>query len=123
LALGNPPVTAVTSVKVDGVAIPPAAGPTAAGYSFSPTMLYLRGYAFSRGGRNVEVACNRGWAATPADLERACIELVGLRYKERDRIGQVSQSLGAGQTVAFWVKDMPDSVKTVLVAYKKVVPV
>ena len=123
LAFGKPPLTAVASVKVDGVAIPAAATVAAAGYRFKATLLWLNGYSFNLGTGNVEVACTRGWAETPADLEQACIELVALRYKERDRIGQVSKSLGDGQTVSFWLKDMPDSVRTVLNAYRKVAPV
>ena len=57
----------------------------------------------------------------PAEIEQACIEVIAIRYKERDRIGQVSKSIG-GETVSFSQKDFPDSVRTILNNYKKVVP-
>jgi hypothetical protein len=68
----------------------------------------------------VRLAYTAGYAAIPAEIEQACIALVALRYKERDRIGHVSKSL-AGETVAFSQKDMSDDIKTALLAYKSVV--
>ena len=63
-----------------------------------------------------------GFAATPPEIEQACIELVTLRYKERDRIGQVSKNL-AGEVVAFQQKDVPPDVATLLDQYRNLVPV
>jgi hypothetical protein len=120
LAFANTPVTAVASVAIDGVAIPPAPDALKPGYVFSATQLYLRGRVFTRGTQNVTLAYTAGYAAIPAEIEQACIELVALRYKERDRIGHVSKSL-AGETVAFSQKDMSDDIKTALLAYKSVV--
>ena len=123
LVLGaKPPLTAVALLSIDDVAILPAASRTAAGYRFSPSAVWVQGYSFTRGRGNVELACTRGWAAVPADLEQAALELIGVRYKERDHIGQDSASM-QGQNITFSTRDMPDSVKTVLRAYKKVVPV
>jgi hypothetical protein len=122
LVLGaKPPLTAVASLVIDDVAILPAASRTAYGYRFSPSAVWLQGYAFTRGRGNVELACTRGWAATPSDLEQAVIELIAVRYKERDHIGQDSASM-QGQNITFSTRDVPASVKTVLQAYKKVVP-
>jgi hypothetical protein len=123
LVLGaKPPLTAVASLVIDDVAILPAASRPAAGYRFSPSAVWLQGYAFTRGRGNVALACTRGWGAVPADLEQAALELIGVRFKERDHIGQDSASL-QGQNISFSTRDMPDSVKTVLRTYKKVVPV
>ena len=58
------------------------------------------------------VTYTAGYAATPPEIAQACIELVCLRYKERDRIGQVSKNL-AGEVVAFSQKDMPADVADV----------
>ncbi len=118
LVFANAPVTAVTSLSVDGIAIPPASGPSAAGFVFSATTLYLQSYLFSPGCQNVAVAYTAGYAVTPPELEQACIELVALRYKERDRIGQVSKNL-SGEVVSFTQKDMPADVQTVLQQYKR----
>ena len=123
LALGaKPPLTAVSSLVIDGTAIPAAASRTAAGYRFSPSAVWVRGYIFTRGRGNVELACTRGWDATPADLEQAALELIGVRFKERDRIGQDSASM-QGQNISFSTRDVPADVQRVLDSYKKVVPV
>jgi hypothetical protein len=119
---GKPPLTAVASLVIDGVAIPQAVLVTDAGYRFSPNSVWVQGYLFTRGRGNVALTCTRGWAATPSDLEQAAIELVAIRYKERDHIGQDSASQ-QGQNVTFSTRDVPADVKRVLDSYKKVVPV
>lgn len=119
LAFGNTPVIAVGALAIDGVVIPPAPNAISLGYAFSATRLYLRGYAFNRGVQNVLVGYTAGYVSTPLEVEQACIELVALRYKERDRIGHVSKSL-AGETVSFSQKDMSDAIKTVLATYRRV---
>lgn len=121
LFLRNRPVVSVASVTVDGVAIAPAAGPGQPGYLFDDNSVYLTGTAFTRGPQNVAVAYTAGYAATPPELEQACIALVALRYKERDRIGQASKNL-AGEVVSFAQKDMPADVQTLLDQYRSVVP-
>ncbi len=121
LFLRNRPVVSVASLTIDGVAIQPAAGPGQPGYLFDDSSLYLCGHAFTRGQQNVAVAYTAGYAATPPDIEQACIALVALRYKERDRIGQVSKNLG-GEVVSFAQKDMPADVQTLLDQYRGVVP-
>lgn len=116
LALTNIPVTALSSLTIDGLAIPPAPDALSPGYAFSPTMLYLRGYTFTPGFQNVSVTYTAGYAVTPPEIEQACIELVALRYKERDRIGHVSKGV-AGETVTFTQKDMPPDVQSILNQY------
>ena len=118
LAFGNVPVTAVSSVTIDGDAVPAAPDSASLGYVFSPTMLYLQGRHFTPGFQNIELTYTAGYAATPPELAQACIELVCLRYKERDRIGQVSKNL-AGEIVAFSQKDMPPDVQTLLNQYRR----
>ncbi|MEP7299158.1 MAG: head-tail connector protein [Burkholderiales bacterium] len=118
----NYPVTAVASVVSDGITIPLAASVSEHGYVFWPWGLALRGHGFTRGYGNVVISYTAGYASVPADIEQACCELVGLRYKERDRIGFVSKTL-AGETVTFSTKDMSASIKTTLQGYKAVVPV
>lgn len=121
LVFGDYPVTAVSSVVVNGLAIPLSAGFGQPGYNFDSIRLMLTGYVFSRGTGNVLISYTAGFPETPKEIEQACIELISLRYKERDRIGHQSKSL-AGETVTFFIKDMPDSVRTVLNNYRKVVP-
>lgn len=115
------PVTAVSSVVVDGRAIPLAVAAGDQGYRFDTTGIVLAGYVFTRGVGNVQFSYTAGYTTTPPDIEQACIELVSLRYKERDRIGHQSKSL-AGETVSFMIRDFPDSVRTILGNYRKVLP-
>ncbi len=115
-------MTAIFSLTIDGIAIPASSpAPLGAGYLFDDSSIYLVGHVFRRGQQNVTVAYTAGYEATPPEIEQACIELVGLKYKERDRIGQVSKNL-AGEVVAFSQKDMPASVQTLLDQYRNQVP-
>ena len=117
----NYPVSAVTYLKIDGVVIPTSVNGSP-GYVFDDYSLMLVGevYTFTRGFQNVELSYTAGFATTPNEIEQACIELVAMRYKERDRIGQVSKSIG-GETVTFSQKDFSDSIETTLSNYKKVI--
>ncbi len=199
LLLRQWPVTAITSLVVDGIAIPAAPPPPALGWRLDawdgispgqPQQLSLDGYDFCRGRQNLSITYTAGyavfaeqhtvpaaapytlttvrsWAADigvayvgggalvlttgspvpgqytvagglytfnaldagkavtlsysylPYEVEQACIELVALRYQERQRIGQVSKSL-AGETVSFSQKDMPMDVATGLQPYRRV---
>lgn len=130
LYLPNPFLVAVTSVKIDGAAIPLSAGPDAAGYYLvgegqNLSGIGLRNYRFTRGFSNVEVTYTAGIAtdanSVPHDLQRCCLEMCAMKYKERDRIGLVSKGLG-GETTTFFMKDMPDTVATALANWQKVVP-
>jgi hypothetical protein len=124
MAFANVPVTAMLSLSIDGLAIPPA--PTdsiGAGYVFSPTELALRGYVFTRRLQNVTMTYTAGYAAVPADIVQACIELVCQRYRERTRIGEVSKAMMSGETITFSQKDMSEPVKTLLSQYRAVAPV
>jgi hypothetical protein len=125
LAFANWPVTAVISLTIDGLAIPPAPadGTPGAGYIFTATELALFGYYFTRRSQNVAVTYTAGYAVPPPELAQACVELVCLKYRERGRIGEVSKALGGGETVSFTQKDLPDSVKTVLMRYRAAAPV
>lgn len=121
MMFANIPATGVTSVKVNGLPIPLAPGITSYGYRFDETLLMLNGATFDRGRRNIEITYTAGFTSTPKDLEQACIELVALRYKEKDRIGHVSKSL-AGETVSFITAAAPASVRSTLDWYMRVVP-
>jgi len=124
LAFANHPVSAVLSLSIDGLAIPPAppAGGFGAGYVFTPTELALRGYVFTRRPQNVVVTYTAGYASVPPDIAQACIALVCQRYRERTRIGEVSKALMSGETVTYSQKDMSDDVTTLLTQYRAVAP-
>ena len=125
LMLGNYPVTAVASLVIDGIAIPLSTAPTVPGYTFDQYGILLRGgYVFNYsvyGFQNVAIAYTAGYATPPVEIEQAAIELVSLRYAERLRPGVTSRSIG-GENVAYMDKGMTDSVGSLLLQYKKVVP-
>jgi hypothetical protein len=121
MAAADYPLVSVSLVQVDGFAIPASPDGIQPGYYFDENTIYLVGYAFNRGRANVKLAYTAGFASTPPELEQATIELIALRYKEKERIGHQSKTL-AGETVSFYIKDFPDSVQTILNNYKKVVP-
>ena len=125
LAFANTPATAVLSLSIDGIAIPPAPvdGGYGAGYVFSPTELALRGYVFTRRAQNVIVTYTAGFAVTPPDIAQAATELVAQRYRERTRIGEVSRTLDGSETVTYSQQDMSDDVKLLLSQYRALAPV
>lgn len=121
------PVSAVLSLVIDGVVIPPSPAPSqqgwTAGYAFSQTQLILRGWSFTRRALNVAMTYTAGYATIPPDVAQTCIELVALRYRERTRIGEVSKSMGGQETVSYSQKDMSDPIKTLLLQFRMVAPV
>jgi hypothetical protein len=119
--LPNYPVTEITSVTIDDVAIPAATSHTTPGYMFTDYGVVLIGYLFTRGILNCTVVYKAGYETVPYDVEQACVDLVALRYAERDRAGVQSKSL-AGESISYSQRDMPESVKSALEGYKKVVP-
>lgn len=121
MLFANYPVTAVSSLTIDGIAIPLSTSPLIPGYVFSSTGIMLRSYTFTQGFQNVVIGYTAGYATVPEDIRQACIDMVALKYRQRDRIGINSKTL-AGEAVTFNTDDMPANVKTILGNYKKVVP-
>lgn len=121
------PVSAVTALTLDGVAIAPAPpGDTfSAGYRFDATRIWLQGGAvFSRGQGNVSLSYTAGYAPDSAEasvLEQLCIESVALKYKQKDFVGYASKAL-AGETVSFVQQDFPPAVKSLLQNFTRVIP-
>ncbi len=75
-------------------------------------------YAFSAADAYASVCIS--YSYIPADIEHACIEMIGERYRYKNRIGEVSKSLGGQETMTFSQKDMPDFVRLLLQSYRRV---
>ena len=103
------------SYAAGGALAPVAANPTRGQYV--PPSVLGGAYTFAAGDAGATVAIS--YSYIPDDIQQACIELVSLRYAERNRIGQASKSL-AGEVVAFTQKDMPADVATALQPYRRV---
>jgi hypothetical protein len=120
------PVSAVLSLMIDGIVIPPApmtsTGVTS-GYVFSATQLAVRNYFFTQRTQNVVLTYTAGYPAIPPEIAQSCIELVALRYRERTRIGEVARSVGGGETATYSQKDMSSAIMTLLQQYRIVTPV
>lgn len=113
------PITSVTSLAVDGDAIPARPSVTEDGYVISGQLaIKLVGYTFADGIDNVVITYTAGFSTIPEDIAQACNELVAWRYKERNRIGQVSTSVG-GESVTFSTFAAPQSVNLVLAAHRR----
>ena len=63
------------------------------------------------------------YSYVPKDIEQACIEIVGERYRYRQRIGQQSVSAAGQITTSFSLKAMQDYTREQLDLYKRIVPV
>lgn len=116
------PVTAVSQVMIDGQTIPAVVNAGEAGYVYTPTAIKLVGYRFSRGMNNVVLAYTAGFSSIPFDIAQVTVELAARKYKERDRIGIQSKTIGP-EVVSFKVSDLTDEFKSLLRQYQKVVPV
>lgn len=97
------------------VASAPTAGQYIAPTPFAATPNY--NYQFAAADANKAVLLNYNYV--PSDLEQAVIEMVGERYRYRERIGQASRSLGGQETASYMVRDgLTASMKQRLQPYK-----
>ena len=115
------PITAVSSVVVDGYQLPVSTAYNIPGYQFDDIGVYLIGYLFTRARRNVQISYVAGYTSVPTDLEQAVLDICAQRYRERDRIGLVSKGL-AGETTTFSQKDVSAGSLTVLQYYQRCFP-
>lgn len=101
LALQHWPITAVSSVVVDGLAWIAAVNASDIGYRKSKRFLVAKGQRFPRGFGNVAVSYTAGGdAAELQDAKQAVIELVTFRLGERNHLDQASKIL-AGETISY----------------------
>ena len=122
LVLRQWPATQVLSVALsDGTPLgayvlePPLAGGGA-------QRLTLAQDRFPRGRSNVTVDYEAGYAAVPDDVEQAVIELVGERFRARERIGLTAKTLGGQETTAFATGAFNATIAALLAPYRRVIP-
>lgn len=120
LTVNQYPITAVTSLVVNGVAISAVTGPFGYGYQFERQRIYMIGGVFPEGVRNISVAYAAGYAlaSIPSDVVRALLEQVGYVYQSRKRIGVKSQTT-QGQTDAFNDEELLPRVQGVLAKHQR----
>ncbi len=132
IALTNYPIQSITSLVVGQQTINASPDGYQSGYVFDERMLYLiegsligSNYAPGRFPKwpplGVHVSYSAGFTTVPFDLEQACIEVVGLRYKEKDRIGVQSKTL-ATETISYVLSALSQSGAAIINNYRRVVP-
>jgi len=121
LMLKNYPVTAVSSLAINGVPIPLSDGQSV-GYLFDERSLYLIGYTFTIGFLNVKIVYTAGYTTIPYAISQACIDLVALKYKEKDRVGVQSINL-ATETITYKTWDLTSQAKGMLNEYRRTTPI
>lgn len=107
----------VAVTKADGTAMTKVASSPAAG-QYSLDRQAPGTYQFAAADNGLGVLLTYGYV--PADLARAATELVGERYRYKDRIGQTSRSIGGQETAAFDRNDLPKHIDMLLQPYKRV---
>lgn len=113
------PVTAVSALTIDGEAIAARLTWDGDGYVIvGGISIQLVGYTTSFGISNITLAYTAGYTTVPTDIDQAVIDLVAWRYRERNRIGQVSSSVG-GELVTFSQFAAPMSVKNVIDVHRR----
>ena len=114
------PVTSVTSVTVDGTAIPARATVTGDGWVLADDVIRLVGYTTTPGVSNIVIVYTAGLASVPTDIAQAVIELAAYRYKVKDRISIASKNLPAGEVISFvGYSASTASVDAVIDAYRR----
>ncbi len=122
------PVTNVAAVSVNGYQVPvrPALGPGSTsnpgGFVFDDVSVMLTGYEFCRGMQNVSLTYTAGYATTPADIEQACVVMIGEWFRYRDRIGKLSEGI-EGQTISFTNAQVPSQAQGIINTYNTRYPV
>lgn len=100
-----------------GTALVEVSGAPAAGqYSIDENGVYTFNSA------DASKAILMDYSFVPAGLEQATKELVGERYRIKDRIGVVSQSVGGRETISYSQKDMNSYISSLLRTFKRVTP-
>jgi hypothetical protein len=67
------PITAISSLSVNGTSISQATSTTMAGWMFDDTAIRLRGYVFPRGVQNVSITYTAGYATIPKIVAEAAL--------------------------------------------------
>ncbi|HET9183257.1 MAG TPA: hypothetical protein VFP59_14060 [Candidatus Angelobacter sp.] len=113
------PVISVSSVTVDGNAVPQAPQPWLPGFLWDGRRVLLRGYIFTRGVQNVQITYTAGYLSVPLDLKQAAIEAFALAYRQRTHIGEKSSSMGGQVTLAFDMSDVPPRSLSIFNQYRR----
>lgn len=111
------PVLSVTTVTVNGSAVTLSTGYGVTGYFVNGSVVKLRDSFVSEGIGNVAVEYRAGYESVPEDVRQAVLEVSAIMYRERDRVGIQSKTLG-GEPVSFYYAP-PARVVSTVEAYRR----
>ncbi|ACL64650.1 hypothetical protein A2cp1_1306 [Anaeromyxobacter dehalogenans 2CP-1] len=112
------PILSVTSLTVDGRTITERGSWDAEGFVVRPYYLELSsGLCFTRGLANVGLQYSAGFETVPGDVQQAVITLSALAYKERTRVGVLSNTV-QGEAFSYQTLTLPQSVQSVVDAWR-----
>lgn len=114
----NTPIKTVTSVTVDGVAVPAATSVTGDGFVYDELCIYWRGGRFGKGIANVQIVYSAGFDTVPEDIKRAAIDIVGEKFTRRSRIGVQSKNIGQ-ESITYRADDVTPFAKQALARYRR----
>ena len=141
LMLRNRPVKTVTSLIVNGVAVPMSSGYPSQGWVLdaSRKSISMRGgvagwgwgsriwntervftrAGFPQGNQNISIQYTAGYATTPQDIIQTANEIIYLNYKQRPYYGELSRSVagGGGSITFFWT--IPPRLGAVIDSYTR----
>ena len=118
----------INFINIDGTSIPlvsPTTNPYPRyGYTFDPMRQEVRlaGCHFTRGEANCEINYTAGYAniaAIPMDLQYAVWALVGWLFRNRNRQGKSSESVGGRMTAAYLATWAPLDVTLIIEHYTR----
>lgn len=119
LPLRHAPVTAVASVTIDGLVLSPSPAIGQRGWMLDGNVLRLVGACFTCGVQNVAVQYTAGYTVLPSDVVQATIDLVALKFKQKSKVGNASETIGQ-QTTAYTFGRIPADVQAVLQPHRRV---
>lgn len=110
------PITALTEIIIDDETV------ASSKYGYSPDFFYMRDDLFTKGIQNVQVSYKAGYAdaVIPEDLKLAVIEIIGIKYRQKNRLEKSSENLMGAGSVVYLTDDLPAHTKLVLDLYKRV---
>jgi hypothetical protein len=115
------PVTAVSSLSIDGTDIPIRTDltSTSAAYVFNENFLTLIGTSFTPGIQNCTISYTAGYENVPASIKQACIRWIAFLRAKNDRIDLASKAMGP-ETTAYLMSSMPPDVRLSLSQWRRV---
>lgn len=118
LILRGHPVTAVSSVSVNGYSIPVATDDFMDGFKFDRDGIYLQGgFIFTEGVLNVLVTYTAGYVANSYEinaLEQGVLAMINLWWNRRDHQDKIVEKAGQMTTVKFTADDIPPETKLII---------